>query len=406
MNPNRLLHTILLTLALCAFSCSEEPESTSGPAGSEDLTAVPKSTDPVQSTSAQALGTLALTGLKLSDAAPSGGWASSHSRGMCETVSMVKDLISEASMPDSFLCRVGVMRKHGIFSASLDNGDYWYYNLGGSSGSVVPTRLRLVKSGGKVSQFEMSLCMGSSSASPVQIIHLSSTAANSTYSSESVFAMDMGTMSFGGRLLATGQVDSAGQWLSKSISAQKSYSSNGSVYGASVTLNQYADHLTLSGYSGGDYSSGSSLSSFSNSYYSVAEILNADSLSTLALGDGSANYSVDFSYDSNGDGDVLDLGEYHDVQSTVQSWNGDTYSPLANAADGPYHGSLAAAPTPGTVAVVSFETDEAWDCSSGTSTMHELDLSTVSSSVSADLAACDKYSFQNRNWINCSAIDQ
>ena len=120
------------------ISCSED-NSDSEASTTDDVASLAKVTEEVSSTSsklqgkAESVGTFAATtGVKLSEAS-SLTWSSTHNRAMCESITMVKDLLQEASQPDVILCYVGVMRRNGAFTGTIDDGNYHTFALSGDS---------------------------------------------------------------------------------------------------------------------------------------------------------------------------------------------------------------------------------------------------------------------------------
>lgn len=407
---------LIALTCLALGACSEDNSDDSSSAGEDDLDSLAKITGPVSSSSSKLgvsskVGSLATTGVALSSAA-SLSWTSSHSRPFCESVSMVKDLLQEASQPDVILCYVGVMRRNGLFASTIDDGNYHYYSLQGDEemGGNGGIKFKIVKNdAGTITNFEMFTCFQGSSSSPSQDSYISQVNSSGTVTATSLY---MGTDDqsggiYKGKLVASGNYSNSA-WTSKTVTADRSFSDSGSSFGMSATLGQGADDLTLDGYMYGKMVFGTNSEYFKNEFYTAMEIVNSTQLSSFALGDGSSKYSITWKQDSGNDcgdcnystGAGSGWDNSYSPGSLVDSWNGDTRVPLGTASSGPYYTQAnAGTPTSASgVPSISFTSEQTWDCTGDFTSVQ------MQQSIESQFSECDtKYGLNDRDWVNCSA---
>lgn len=395
-----------LMAALVAVGCTKSSDETTSASDTNVFSSLPEVTGPVLSVASssvlQGLGKVsaqaATTGVSLSSP---GTFASGTSPAMCENINLIKEILREASGPDKILCYMGKMKSSGVIPSSMtiDDGEVKYIKLKnlGEGGSVDPVvRFKIVKTDGAITTFEMASCFGGSS-SPVQSEYIKQTFSGTTASVVTKNKGSESTMSYGSSMTTTGEYDNG--WVSKNISGFRYYSDSSSSSGNVMTLNldQFSDIFKMAIAMNGTYSG----STFSNRFFTVAQVLGTEKLATLAIGDGSSKAEMSYTQ-----GSPCSSNCSHTFSNTV-SWNGDTKTDLSTASTGDYYTAASAGTVPSapnSSQTVSFSGDEAWDCTvpDGGSFV-EADFSAGGTAIQEGMQSCnDKYIDSNGGgWLQC-----
>lgn len=400
----RILITIPLSLALIACSSDSGSDSVSGTM----ISNLPANTDPVTSNSSSGLtqkainALAAVTGLNLSSWSDTSNWQASNSRAMCEVGQALKESLSEAMNPDKIKCYVGAIQASGGLSGiNIEGGSDVYFKLTNfpENPSMEPRiKMKITRDSlDRINHFEMWSCFDHNGSNYVQSEYaLQTIDANLAISSYSKHVGTYGSNSYGGASTVTGQLDSGFNWTSKSMTLQRYHSGSGSSHSQSLSVTQNSSSFIVSGYNAGSW--GQDI--FSNSFYAAVQGLNMSSPKSIALGDGSANYNLDWCFDSDSDDDCSDeSGGNRHTSSTIDSWNGDTRENLGTASSGDYYSLVSSATVPpvSSVSAISFSGDEAWDCSA--TTFADVDLTNMentSTALGQAFEACDnKYDFSD-----------
>lgn len=413
----------VLTLLVFMTSCGQESESDNLTANSgsstSELDGIPSTTGEVVSlTSSSALsggrglnsastlrGALntASTGLVLSTA-DSNTFSSGDSTAMCENSNLIKNVIGDASQPDKIQCYVSAMRKTDVIPSTTDlaSGEYLYLRLqnldtGSSSDAIPRVKLRLIMTDGVVTDFKMFGCFGGTASSPSQSEYVSFELSNGTGTSLSKYNGSESGSSFGAEASATGSVNSSGQWTSKTLTGTNYYNDgSGNTFNMNLSLTQTASDFLLSAYRSGGFGG----ATFSDKLYTKLQIIGADSLSTLAIGDGSSKYEISFDPDGAGGTSAYN-------NSGTDSWLGDTKQNLSTASDGAYHSDvnsfdLSGVSIPGSTTAITFSGDEVWDCElpSGAS-WTDADFASAGQSIQTEMQACENKFSLGYDYIDC-----
>tara|TARA_B110001454_G_scaffold124375_1_gene116070 strand:+ start:47195 stop:48433 length:1239 start_codon:yes stop_codon:yes gene_type:complete len=340
----------------------------------------------------------ATTGVSLSSP---GTFSSGTSLQLCENANYTKEILREAASPDKILCYMSKMKANGVIPSTLNlsDGNSKYIKLvnlpgGGGGGNSNPlVKFQIVKSGNAIASFKMWSCFSGTASAPEQSEYISELFNELTATVTSKYKGSESGATFGSSMTASGTfVD--GAWSSKNISGYRYFSHSGNSNVMTINMNQYADRIDMSIAMKGRYSS----STYTNKFYSVMQILNGASLSTLALGDGSSKYSMSYDSDSNGSAEFS--------EASTKSWSGDSKMNLSTASSGDYYTAANAGTVPAdpnSAQTVSFSTDEAWDCTlpSGES-WTEADFNVGGSGITEGMQACEsKYLGSGGGWINC-----
>lgn len=405
-----LKHIISICAVLALSACSDDNPADSSGSGVDtgQITNLPKATSEVVSGGAGAsLGSLeAVTGLALKSWGKSSQWTG-KSRAMCETGQNIKDGLQEAMQPDKILCYVGAIQKAGGFgSTTIDDGEYVHFKLTNmpDAGAFEPRiKMKIVKSGGAITTFEMFSCFTSDGGGGVQQSeYLNQTISGGEASITSKYVGSEGGNSFGSQATVTGTVNSSYEWLSKEISLQRFFDGSANSFGQfgqKYTITQAASNMILDGYSTGTFGSGASTNRFTNIFYSSIQTLNASTPKDMALGDGSSKFNFDWCIDTDADGSCADeAGGNRFSGASTESWDGDTLSNLGDASAGDFFSDVNSATLASNDGIpsVSFGASETWDCAASSFVSVDLtDMEDATSSLGAAFAACDaKFDFR------------
>lgn len=411
----------ILALAGCSSDSSTSSDSASS---TGSISSVPKATGPVNGTGASALeaasamqsglssssvhAAAATTGVKLTAWNKSSRWTSSTSRAMCETGSLMRDAFDGAMQPDKIACYVGAIQSAGLFgSTTVDSGEYIYFklkNLPDSASYQPRIKMKIVKTSGAITTFEMFSCFDNSTGT-TQTEYLNSVISDGSVAITAKNIGSQGTSSWGSSTSVSGAVDSSYNWNSKSITVSRSYSdtANSATFSQNAEITQKTSNFVLSGYNKGSWGTGVNKQIWTNAFYTVIQGLNMTTPKAVALGDGSGKYSMNYCLNPQGGGGTSCNGsETTKFSGTgLDSWDGDTYAKLGTASSGAYYSTANAGSVPSSTpdVSVSFGTGQTWDCTA--SSFVEVDLSNfanTSTTLGAAISSCDaKYSFQNDN---------
>lgn len=386
-------------LAFVALAGCTKSSDTPATVATNDFSSLPEVTGPVSSSApssfrASSMRPLAAsTGVVLSTVATS-TFGSGTSLAMCENVNYIKEILREASGPDKILCYMGKMKSTGVLPSSLDvaDGNLKYVKLLNMGDSIVPrVKFQIVKTDGAVTTFKMWSCFSGTTDSPTQSEYISQTFSGTT---TTIVTKNTGSSSgatYGSSMTTTGEF-SNGSWSSKNIAGNRYYSDGSSSNGMSIDLDQYSDTVVMQIAMNGVFGT----ASFTNRFYTVAELLNGSSLSTAAIGDGSSKYIM--SYDSNNDNSP----EFS--ESSTQSWYGDSKANLSTASDGSLYTSANSGTVPSapSATTVTFSGDEAWDCTapSGEEFVNA-DFSDGGSAITDGITACGAKYLDSSSWVSC-----
>ncbi len=402
------VNILLLVLIVACGSDSETGSSLS--TTSDAMAVIPSATGEVVSSSeslARALASynkLASTGVVLADAGTT-TFGAGDSTAMCETAGLLKDVLNEAASPDRILCYIKAMAKTEIIPSNFADGEYHYIKLinlpdaGGSNEEPV-VKMKITVTDSRVSDFKLFSCFNGSTASPSQSEYLSQTNSGSSATLSSKYTGSEDSETYGASATVTGALNSSGDWTSKQLEATNYFNDGSSnSYNMYLNMTQSASDVELSGYRKGSFEFGSQTQTFSDGFYTKAQILGADSLETFALGDGSSKMSINFN-----DGSTA-----HSFSNTF-SWLGDSYLPQTPATGGSYYSDVSSESTPtipSSVSSISFSSDEQWDCSlpSGESWV-EADFEDGGTSITTLMTSCDDKFGLGSDWVSCSGTDQ
>lgn len=391
---------IALSGLALAIGCSKN--ETSSAVGPTSLASLPKATGEVTSGSAihrsSRNGDLqaATTGVVLKDADTS--TFAGKSQAFCETASITKNLIREASQNDKVACYVGAMELGGAFSNSYD-GSYHYYTLTGAGrpeGGPMRIKFKAVKdAAGAITTFEMFNCQGTS-----QSEYLGTTIAGGTATLTAVSnhtgTHEGNTFTGANRIAVSGTYGSSGWTGNKTIIGQGTHGGSGSFGGHSqstyVEMTQGVSTVTLAGSSSHTFTptSGSAFSG-SGLVYAIIQGLGMGEADTFALGDGTAKAT--FTHD----------GTPH---SGTVSWNGDTGANLSDVTTGDNYVAVNAATLPSsTTPSPGFTSAETWNCAAeGDFTAIDFTSLQGNAAFVAAFTACDaEFGFGDGNdaFIQC-----
>lgn len=398
-----------LTMLACSDDNTDDETSSST---TSQVSGLPKATDAVSSSSSsgfsEKVGSLAATtGLALASWEDATKWTATESRAMCETGLGVKDALSEAMSPDKILCYVGSIIGANKVSGTLVETNYNYMRLTNfpeNSMSMTPLiKMKIVRTAGAITTFEMFSCFGGTDVSPVQTEYFIQSISDGTSSLSSIYAGSEGGNSYGSRASVSGTVDASYAWLSKTMNISRFWNGgSGGNFGQKVTITQNAGNFLVDGYSTGSW--GTNI--FTNRYYTSIQLLNASTPKAIALGDGSSKYEVDWCNDSNSNSSCADEtgGNRFTSGQVYASWLGDTRQNLGTASDGDYYTDVSSATlrTNDGIPTVAFTSGETWDCTlpSGSSWVDAdlADMMTTGTTLGNAFAACDnKYQFANNS---------
>jgi len=252
---------IVFVLGAVAFlvSCGSSSSSDDTPsiASIEDL---PRATSPVVSAVSGSISakdaivtkTPATTGVVLKNFAAD-TFGAGDSLDMCEATNQAKMVISEAAMADMILCYVQNIVAGDPDLEVIYDGEYHVLGLeiGEDGGAPDHLKMKVTKSGGAITEFEMFMCQDGSQTEYVK----------QTISGTTMGMVAKGLHTGGGwngahQVVVSGTLNSSGQFISKTIELDQ--------YGApaaalentnwsEATVTQYSNGMTFNGYNAGSW---------------------------------------------------------------------------------------------------------------------------------------------------------
>lgn len=336
----------------------------------------------------------ATTGVTLRDMDNSSFDADS-SLAMCEAANTLKSSLNEAVSGDTTLCYI-----QNIAFENLDAGvdiydgnphvfDMTFVNdveEEGSPGDDFRVKIQITKdSNGTITDFKMHACEGEE-----QTEYLHQNISGSAFTMNSTYTYDDEFSTGGQEMSVTGTLNGDGDFTSKTISSSYTGDYGTGTYYGSKTVEQGFDSATISQADAGTWTWSNGESSeqgtYANQVYAVAELLNTDSIATIAIGDGAATGLAS--------GTCCGSQNYSETYS--QGWNGDT---TAEDATSDFLGDLEDAVLPDfpTQPTITFSDDAAYDCSG--------DAIELTVDVAAVMTACEDLEL-GWEWVNCYDIVQ
>lgn len=390
----------LIGVTVLLASCS------GGGSGVNEIDKLPRMTSPVITSGASSSSikvSSASTGLKFygTDAT---AFTAGKSRGMCEMFNLSRDALNKAAGADKILCYMQTTVTSAANKATMDasglnmyDGNYHIITLnfvGGnpnpnSDNSAPKMKFKIVKSGDKISSFEMFGCFGGTTTTPAQTEYQSQIidGDNVTINSKNIES-EGSNGTWKGHFTATGKLDSEAKFTEKEIGAVTNWTKDAGNYNyQKATFNQFSDLMKVSAAQSGlcsDCCVG--CSAYTNYVYSEYQLLNgtSSSIHDLAMGDGSVKYSFTQGGTNN------------------ESWRGDSKAVLAPWTSGDHYTAVNAEdfPTesPATEAqAIAFSASETWDCS-GTS---EATMVVDQDNLEAVCAEISLVPDGENSWIDC-----
>ncbi|MFH1223571.1 MAG: hypothetical protein V1647_04430 [Pseudomonadota bacterium] len=380
--------------------------SSSGVSSLDDL---PKMTSPVVSGSAASVRvSAATTGVPFWGTSQT-SFTAGMSRSMCESFNVTREILNRAAQSDKVLCYIqntiaSSANEAAMSGLSAYDGNYHIVQLDFASSpnpnsqvTLPKMKMKIVKDGSNITEFEMFMCMSGTNAALQQseYMHMVIDGSNNiTITSKNI---ETGSQSWKNHMLVTGAIDSSGQFTSKNMTgvtySSGTWGGGTSTNYAKAVFDQYADYLTATAYQTGTNTFNSNTNQYSTQVYGKFQLINGTStdLHTWAMGDGSINVSMSNVWQ----------GQTYTHQD-VYSWLGDTKMDTTASA-GMYYADAAAGTVPTTsptteASAIAFGTSETWDCS-GTAE----NTTAISVDQTALSATCDVYGFSTDGdtWIDC-----
>lgn len=324
----------------------------------------------------------------------------SSNRGMCELFNFSKEVLNSAAQTDKVLCyvkNVVTANNAALAGVNLYDGNFHYIKLvtaAGVEGGRV--KMKIVKDGDRISEFEMANCMnheGGPNTTQTEYLH-QQLQSDGTITMVSKDINDETGHAWRGSMSVTGQVNAEGNFVSKAMTAQNKYTESNSAGSEIITMNQYADKMTFSGFTSNTFSGAFGNGSNTTQAYAQYQLLGGTSTSIhdYAMGEGSVKATISNVCGSCG-------WTAPPATTDVSSWNGDTTATIA-ATSGTYYTATNAGTVPAVTTVsIDWATSEAWDCLTGMDTATTLTFNQTSLDTT-----CAKYSMyqdDNHSWINC-----
>lgn len=359
----------------------------------------------------------ATTGIKLSEFSTT-DWTG-KSGAFCESGHMILRLFADASQADTVRCYIGAMASVGAFT-NPDQGIYQMTFSPARPGGPGPgpgqqptpvgpmqktIKFETVKDGDAVTSFKMWGCssegMGRAISQDVYMsVAISDTNANLTSVHKRSFTgPGGGTLFMGHRSTASGEIQSDGNWVSKTV-VSKGKMQGGSPgndgyfkHEGDMTATQYSDRFDVSGFMRGALVNAGGGFNFEESgqFYALIQGLNLQSMEDIAFGDGAAKAAFTFGGTSK--------------PEKTRAWLGDggTAIPDSEAAGSSYYATVngTALPALGTVDVstFTFTGEEVWDCSGTPTTVN---VASLGQAFFEKMQACNEKALQNQNgFVNC-----
>jgi len=392
---------VLVTAFIFTF-CGSSSSS-----GVSSLDQLPKMTNPVVSASVSSVKTSAATSGLAFWGADQTSFTTGMSRSMCEMFNLTREVLDRAASADKTLCYIAntiASTANATAMSGLNAYDGNAHIIALDFGATSPNpnssvtqpkmKMKIVKDGDKINEFEMFMCMGGTNASPTQSEYLHMVIDSSNNITITNKGVESGTQTWKSYMLVTGVLNSTGQFTSKNMT--------GVTYGdgpygtnyAKAVFDQYSDYLTATAYQKGSNSFNGQTNSYSAQVYSKFQLLNGTStdLHTWTMGDGSIQAQFSNVWQ----------GVTYPHNETI-SWLGDTKMDTT-AASGMYYTDALSGTIPTTdptaeASAIAFTAAETWDCS-GTV---ENTTAIVVDQAGLD-TTCSAYGFKpesGNSWIDC-----
>ena len=398
---------ILIALPLFMVACG-------GGSGVGSLDKLPRMTNPVL-TSGQGEVKFssvkvdsATTGVTLWGAGPT-TFSHGQARGMCEMVNMSKESLDRAAQADKVLCYIQNTIVSDVNKTAMNNsglniydGNYHIVTLTFSAGTpndgqnATPRmKIKVVKDGDKIKEFEMFMCMGGTTAAPIQSEYLHETINGEDIN---IVSKNVESGSYNGSpedwksyLTVVGKINGDSQFTQKEITAiNSSYQGATSHNEQKAIFDQYSDSMTVSAYQSGQWG-GQPV--YTNQVYSAFQLVNGTSLDVhqLAIGDGSLKATF-----SSGGG-------------VTESWTGDNKADISYASGSFYsnvsNGTNKVTTSPTAEAqAIAFSGADAWTSCSGASeaslTVNMTELDPICSALGL------RHDDGSDSWIDCWTVTQ
>ncbi|MBX7148685.1 hypothetical protein K1X76_06325 [bacterium] len=318
---------------------------------------------------------------------------SDSSMAMCLTTQGVKQSLKNMSFADMVLCYMQSSMENEANSgvtADLYDGNAHTFAVtflnapeGEGPGEDFVVKMQVTKSGDVITDFKMWSCTAGNQTDYINYNNGTSL----SITTKSAWDDEHGT----GNQVATitGELNDSLEFTSKSMVTQyvsNSVDNDGEGFGE-TTFDQGPDTATIASSEDGSFSSGEDTETYSNHTYAIAELLNDDAMTTIAIGDGAAKYSMSGTH---GGDDYEDSG--------TESWNGDTTAVvdsndfLADVTDVTLPDSITQEDAATNAA---FTGDEVFDCDSTGAEEFIIDFEAES------VTECNNINSVDSNYIDC-----
>lgn len=312
---------------------------------------------------------------------------------LCDAGNQVSQLFRDASQPDKILCYISAMENGGLFTGNNYDNNWKFYEVqnvpvgpGRNSRASLLVKFKIQKAeNGGILDFKMYTADEAPErrdCSNGEFIH-------ADLSSGATITTVYGGANGKARIQATGTLNTAGDWVSKQITAHSWWSNGGNDSGNYSVLNQFADYLTMSGSMVFNYGTGIN----KNQLYSKMALVDAASFAELEFGAGSTKMQSD--WDGNGTADFIANRSWNATGDRILSTSGTYYADVASA-------TLLDIKTPEEVsAAADFISGETWDCTADEPGSSFVTVDFASGSAAAGIAACDAKFGDGGQWTSC-----
>lgn len=404
-NYRNIFLLFLCGTAFVTANCSGSSSGTNGEnsGATPQLTTIddlPQASAPVVSSSSSSLSAVqseplfATTGITLKDMDDS-SFNSDSSLAMCEAANTLKSSLNEAVSGDITLCYIQNIAFENL-DAGIDiyDGNPHIFDLTfvndveeeGSPGDDFRIKIQITKdSDGIITDFKMHACEGGE-----QTEYIHQNISGSAFTMNSIYTYDDDFSTGGQEMTVTGTLNGDGDFTSKTISSSYTGDYGTGTYYGSKTVEQGSDSATISQADAGTWTwsdgQDSEQGTHANQVYAVAELLNTDSIATIAIGDGAAT----------GFASGTCCGGQSYEEPYTQGWDGDTTeeNEASDFLDDLENADLPDFPTQPTI---TFSDDADYDCTG--------DAIELTVDVAAVMTACEDLEL-GWEWVNCYDIVQ
>lgn len=312
---------------------------------------------------------------------------------LCDAGNQVAQLFRDASQPDKILCYISAMENGGLFTGNNYDNAWKFYKVenvpdgpdrNSRASLLVKFKIQKAANGG-ILDFKMYTADEARQGrvcSNGEFIH-------ADLSSGATITTVYGGANGKARIQATGTLNTAGDWVSKQITAHSFWSNGGNDSGNYSVLNQFADHLTLSGSMVFNYARGTN----KNQLYSKMSLVNAATFADLEFGAGSTKMQSD--WEGDGTADMVANRSWNSTGDRILSTSGAYFSDVSTA-------TLQDIKTPAEVGnAANFSTGENWDCTADEPGSSFVTVDFASGSAAAGIAACNDQFGDGGQWTQC-----